>query len=261
MKPARPAITILIHRDGNVDSRSIRIPLWLFRTGVAVAAAVVVLILLSAILYLPIVAVAGRVPGLRSEIATLKEENAQIRRLVATVDSLESQYSKVRGMLGADLGPQSPTTSSVPMAPPIVVIGGPRDSSELQGSSLTRWPLSEMGYVTRGQLGAGDNATHSGVDIAVPVGTPVRVAGNGSVVEAARDPEYGLFVLVRHGDGWETRYAHLSRILVSAAKNLQAGEVLGLSGNSGRSSAPHLHFEVTERGQSIDPRRLLKEGQ
>lgn len=258
MKPARPAITLLIHRDGDVESRSIRLPLWLFRTGLGIATTILVLVILGAILYLPIVGVAARVPGLRSEIAALREENAQIRHLVETVDSLESQYSKVRGMLGADLGTRLPNTSSVPQAPTIVVTGG--GDSLTGGSVLTRWPLAELGYITRGQLGAGDNAAHAGIDVAVPIGTPVRVAGAGSVVEAARDQEYGLFVLVRHEEGIETRYAHLSRIVVTAGKSLRAGEVIGLSGNSGRSSAPHLHFEVTQRGQSIDPRMVLQEG-
>lgn len=259
MKQARPAITFLIHRDGDVDSRSIKIPLWLFRTGLGVAITILVLIILGAVLYLPIVGVAARVPGLRSEIAALREENAQIRRLVETVDSLESQYSKVRGMLGADMGTRLPNTSSVPQAPPILITGGTHDTIALGGGVLTRWPLAELGYITRGQLGAGDNA-HSGIDVAVPVGTPIRVAGAGSVVEASRDQEYGQFVLVRHEGGYETRYAHLSRILVTAGKNVLAGEVIGLSGNSGRSSAPHLHFEITQRGQSIDPRTLLQEG-
>jgi murein DD-endopeptidase MepM/ murein hydrolase activator NlpD len=259
MKQARPAITFLVHRDGDVDSRSIKIPLWLFRTGLGIGIAVLVLIILGAILYLPIVGVAARVPGLRSEIATLREENAQIRRLVATVDSLESQYSKVRGMLGADLGTRLPSTSTLPQAPPILVTGGIHDSMAGGGGVLIRWPLADPGYITRGQLGAGDNA-HSGIDIAVPMGTPVRVAGAGSVVEAARDQEYGLFVLVRHDGGYQTRYAHLSRILVTVGKTLSPGEVIGLSGNSGRSSAPHLHFEITQRGASIDPRTLLQEG-
>jgi murein DD-endopeptidase MepM/ murein hydrolase activator NlpD len=259
MKQARPAITFLVHRDGDVDSRSIKIPLWLFRTGLGIGIAVLVLIILGAILYLPIVGVAARVPGLRSEIATLREENAQIRRLVATVDSLESQYSKVRGMLGADLGTRLPSTSTLPQAPPILVTGGIHDSMAGGGGVLIRWPLADPGYITRGQLGAGDNA-HSGIDIAVPMGTPVRVAGAGSVVEAARDQEYGHFVLVRHDGGYQTRYAHLSRILVTVGKTLSPGEVIGLSGNSGRSSAPHLHFEITQRGASIDPRTLLQEG-
>ena len=162
-------------------------------------------------------------------------------------------------MLGADLGTRLPSTSSIPQAPAILITGGTHDTIMLGGGVLTRWPLAEMGYITRGQLGAGDNA-HSGIDLAVPMGTPIRVAGSGSVVEAARDQEYGLFVLVQHEGGYETRYAHLSRLLVTAGKNLLAGEVIGLSGNSGRSSAPHLHFEITQRGQSIDPRTLLQEG-
>lgn len=259
MKQAQPGITILIHRDGEVDSRSFRIPLWLYRTGIGAAAGVLLLVLLGAILYLPIVGVAGQVPGLRSEIASLREENAQIRRLVATVDSLESQYAKVRGMLGADVGTRIPASSTVPVAPAVTVAGGTVTSPT--DSVLRRWPLPGTGYITRGQLGAGDNATHAGMDIAVPVGTPVRVAGAGEVIEAGRDREYGLFVLVRHSNGYETRYAHLSRILAGAGNTLVAGEVIGLSGNSGRSSAPHLHFEITQRGQSIDPRMLFKEGQ
>jgi murein DD-endopeptidase MepM/ murein hydrolase activator NlpD len=257
MKSARPAITLLIHRDGEVDSRSVRIPLWLFRAGLVTGGVILALILLGAILYLPIVGVAAQVPGLRSEIASLRAENAQIRRLVETVDSLESQYSKVRGMLGADLGSRLPSHSSVPEAPTIIVGG---TAAVPTNPVLTRWPLDDPGYVTRGQLGAGDDAAHSGMDIAVPAGTPVRAAGAGSVVEAATDPEYGLFVLLGHSDGYETRYAHLSRLLVHAGQTMQAGEVVGLSGNSGRSSAPHLHFEIRQRGQSIDPRTLLTEG-
>jgi len=258
MKAPRPAITILVHRDGDVDSRSVRIPLWLFRTGLITAGVVLALVLLGAILYLPVVGVAAQVPGLRSEIASLRAENSQIRRLVATVDSLESQYSKVRGMLGANVGDRPASGTRVPEAPTIVV--QPPRTGVADTGVLHRWPLDERGYITRGQLGAGDNAGHSGMDIAVPVGTPVRAAGSGTVVEAVTDPEYGLFVLLRHEDGFETRYAHLSRVLVAAGKPVQAGDVVGLSGNSGRSSAPHLHFEIRQRGQSIDPRTLLKEG-
>jgi murein DD-endopeptidase MepM/ murein hydrolase activator NlpD len=259
MKQASPAITILVHRDGDVGSRSFRIPLWLFRTGLFAGGAILAILLLLAALYLPIVGLAAQVPGLRSEIVSLQAENAQIRRLVATVDTLESQFSKVRGMLGADLGDRLPGSSSVLQAPTILVSGSPAPSAP-STTVLYRWPLDDPGYITRGQLGAGDNPGHEGLDVAVPVGMPVRAAGSGSVAEAAHDPEYGLYVLVRHEEGYETRYAHLSRLVVSPGKLVKAGEVIGLSGNSGRSSAPHLHFEIKRGGQSIDPKTLLKEG-
>jgi murein DD-endopeptidase MepM/ murein hydrolase activator NlpD len=259
MKPARPAITILIHRDGAVQSRTIRIPLWAAKAGLIVSGIGLVAIVAGAALYLPILGVAAQVPGLKSQITGLRAENAQIRRLVTEVDSLESQYAKVRGMLGADIQDSGSNDSPIPQAPPIMVTASSAPESG-GGSVPNRWPLDEPGYITRGQLGAGDDATHSGLDIAIPVGSPVRAAGQGTVTEAATDVEYGMYVLLKHEQGYESRYAHLSRIIARAGQNVPAGEVIGLSGNSGRSSAPHLHFEIRRKGQSLDPLTLVKEG-
>src|SRR5215212_5666313 len=127
MKKDRPAVTIVVHRDGDVTSRSFRVPFWMVRGGLAAAGCLLIATLTGAILYLPIVGVAAQVPGLKSEIATLRGENAQIRRLVNTVDSLEAQYAKVRGMLGADRRDDSSAPSTPLIAPPIVVL--PNDAS------------------------------------------------------------------------------------------------------------------------------------
>jgi murein DD-endopeptidase MepM/ murein hydrolase activator NlpD len=69
-----------------------------------------------------------------------------------------------------------------------------------------------------------------------------------------------LFVLLTHGDGYETMYGHLSRVLVARGDRVRVGQVIALSGNSGRSTAPHLHFEVRRRGRSVDPLSLVREG-
>lgn len=79
------------------------------------------------------------------------------------------------------------------------------------------------------------------------------------VLQAGEDPEYGRFVLVEHPAGYQTLYGHLSRITVAAQQVVPAGEVVGLTGNTGRSSGPHLHFEVRLDGQPIDPRTIIKE--
>ena len=260
MRPARPAITVLIHRDGQVGSRSFRVPLWLVRTSLIAAGITLAAILAAAVIYVPILGVAAQVPGLRSEIAALRSENAQIRRLVTAVDSLESQYSKVRDMLGAGAADDSTVDRSVPRAPAILVSTSGLRNSSADPSIPSRWPFDETGYITRGQLGAGEDAAHAGLDIAVPVGTPVRSSGGGTVAEAADDREYGRYVLVKHEDGYETRYAHLERLLVVPGRVVRAGEVVGLSGNTGRSSAPHLHFEIRRKGEVIDPLTLIKEG-
>jgi murein DD-endopeptidase MepM/ murein hydrolase activator NlpD len=260
MRKDPPAVTILIHRDGDVDSLNFRVPLWIVRSGLVAAGILSLAIVVGAILYVPMLGVAAQVPGLKSEISTLRRENAQISRLVSTVDSLESQYSKVRGMLGADVGDTAEIAAPAVVAPPIIVLSRKDVWFSSDSTIPGRWPLDEPGYITRGQLGAGDDAGHSGLDIAIPEGSTVRASGEGTVSEAAQDHEYGLYVLVKHAEGYESRYAHLSRIIVNVGKMVQSGEVIGLSGNSGRSSAPHLHFEIRRKGQSIDPLTLVKEG-
>jgi murein DD-endopeptidase MepM/ murein hydrolase activator NlpD len=94
----------------------------------------------------------------------------------------------------------------------------------------------------------------------VPVGNLVRASGGAVVRQAGQDPEYGLFVLLEHPEDYQTMYGHLSRILVTPEATVASGEVIGLSGNSGRSTAPHLHFEIRQRGLSLDPATMVKEG-
>jgi len=88
----------------------------------------------------------------------------------------------------------------------------------------------------------------------------VRASGGGTVEEAVYDPSYGMFVLLCHASGYETMYGHASRLIVVEGDEVQAGQVIALSGNSGRSTAPHLHFEIRRDGKSIDPLTLVKEG-
>ncbi|HEY6222792.1 MAG TPA: M23 family metallopeptidase, partial [Gemmatimonadales bacterium] len=135
---------------------------------------------------------------------------------------------------------------------------------ELGPSPPRHWPLGDIdGFVTRGRVGEGDaqdGEAHEGIDIAAPIGTPIRASGGGSVEAAGADPAYGMFVLLRHPGGYETMYGHASRVLVREGDTVSAGVVIGLTGNSGRSTAPHLHFEVRRQGQSLDPLTLVKQG-
>ena len=107
---------------------------------------------------------------------------------------------------------------------------------------------------------AGRDEAHPGLDIAIPVGTQVRASGGATVNQLGDDPEYGLYVLLDHPEGYQTMYGHLSRTIVTGGQNVEAGEVIGLSGNSGRSTAPHLHFEIRQGGASLDPRTMVKQG-
>ena len=96
---------------------------------------------------------------------------------------------------------------------------------------------------------------HKGIDWATPVGTAVRASCGGTVVSAGWSSGYGYCITLRHPDGRQTRYAHLSKILVSAGQHVDQNERIALSGNTGRSTGPHLHFEIrnTASERAINP--------
>jgi murein DD-endopeptidase MepM/ murein hydrolase activator NlpD len=87
----------------------------------------------------------------------------------------------------------------------------------------------------------------------------VRAAGGGTVLQAGDQAEYGRFVLLEHPGGYQTMYGHLSRITVAMGQPVDARQVIGLSGNTGRSSAPHLHFEIRRGGELVNPGDMIKE--
>ncbi|HRH45263.1 MAG TPA: peptidoglycan DD-metalloendopeptidase family protein, partial [Pyrinomonadaceae bacterium] len=98
---------------------------------------------------------------------------------------------------------------------------------------------------------------HAGVDIAVPLGTPVSATGQGIVTFAGSRDGYGNMVIIQHPDGRESRYGHLSKILVSQGETIAAGQQIALSGSTGKSTGPHLHFEIRERGEVVNPFKIL----
>lgn len=106
----------------------------------------------------------------------------------------------------------------------------------------------------------GTAALHSGMDFRAPTGMPAKVTAPGVVVKAGWNGGYGRMVEVDHGNGFATRYGHLSKINVTVGKRLNAGDVIGKTGSSGRSTGPHLHYEIRHNGEAIDPLRFLRVG-
>jgi murein DD-endopeptidase MepM/ murein hydrolase activator NlpD len=99
--------------------------------------------------------------------------------------------------------------------------------------------------------------SHTGVDLALPVGTPVRSPYDGRVDHAGPLGQWGYAVLLDHGSGWSTLYAHLDRVAVRKGQRVAQGEILGWSGTSGISTGPHLHLELRWGGRPVDPAPLL----
>ena len=109
------------------------------------------------------------------------------------------------------------------------------------------------GYGMRNHPVIGGRRAHKGVDLAGPTGTPVYATADGLVSKAERFSSYGLFISLEHGADLQTRYAHLSRLNVASGQHVHKGDLIGYIGTTGRSTGPHLHYEVRVHGEAVNP--------
>ncbi len=123
------------------------------------------------------------------------------------------------------------------------------------------WPVAGFiasGFGMRRHPILGVVRMHAGIDIVAPTGTLVKAADGGQIIQAGYDHSYGYSIVVYHGGGFATWYAHLSRILVAVGQNVSRGEVIGLVGATGLATGPHLHFEVRINGAPQNPLGYLQ---
>ena len=104
----------------------------------------------------------------------------------------------------------------------------------------------------------GHKAFHEGLDFPANTGDPIYAAAGGIVSASEQTPDYGKIVKIDHGSGLETRYAHASKLLVKAGDRVEKGQKIAEVGNTGRSTGPHLHYEIRLNGNALDPRKYLK---
>ncbi|HWN17027.1 MAG TPA: M23 family metallopeptidase [Candidatus Dormibacteraeota bacterium] len=126
----------------------------------------------------------------------------------------------------------------------------------------SRWPVRgqvNSGYGSRTSPWLAKSEFHRGLDIGAPVGTPVKSPAPGTVVFAGVNAEYGQTLIIDHGNETKSLYGHLSRLSVAVSEKVQRGEVIALTGNTGRSSGPHLHYEIQVKGQAVNPTSYLWE--
>jgi murein DD-endopeptidase MepM/ murein hydrolase activator NlpD len=132
------------------------------------------------------------------------------------------------------------------------------DSSADLSSSIPNIPPVE-GWITRqfstDSMGVQDG--HQGLDFAAALGTPIRATASGTVEAIQNDKIFGLSVILRHDYGFMTKYSHCSKILVNENEKVRKGQTVALVGNTGRSTAPHLHYEIIKDGKNIDPSKHL----
>ncbi len=165
----------------------------------------------------------------RAALASIQEDRDET---LGEIDALERQSAALAAQIRAAQQPAA-TTTTLPA-----------------GSGQLAWPVS--GPVTSG-YGTRWGRMHEGVDIAVPEGTPVHAAAAGTVIYAGWMEGYGNLAVIDHGGSLSTAYAHNSSLLVGIGQTVAAGDTIALSGSTGHSTGPHVHFEVRLGGAAVDP--------
>ncbi len=151
-------------------------------------------------------------------------------------EKFKDYFARWEALDGGDASAPAPTSSvSVPSRMP------------LNNASLT----SKYGMRTHPVIGG--RRAHKGVDLAAPTGTPIYATADGIVSKAERFSSYGLYVSIEHGAQLQTRFAHMSRIAVANGAHVKKGDIIGYVGSTGRSTGPHLHYEVRIAGKAVNP--------
>jgi len=128
----------------------------------------------------------------------------------------------------------------------------------LPNASPVNAPFNSSSYGWRVDPFLGVRAFHEGLDFSADAGQPIKATAAGIVISAEVTPEYGNMVRISHGSGLETRYAHAAKLLVKEGDRIKKNQVVALVGNTGRSTGPHLHYEIRMNGESLDPRKYLQ---
>lgn len=249
--------TIVLVPGDTQRTRSLRVTPRALRVGAAlvVGAGLFLSVVLASWWYFA--ARTAGIPELQRELVRLQTDNARVEQLAQNLAALQSEYEKVRSMLGADVLASQLPVDVLPTGEP-----GSVDAGALTGLSPqipTSWPLATPGFVTQA-LEQAQEGGHPGIDIAAAQHTYIRASGSGVVLEAGSDSIYGLYVLIEHGNtGYRSMYGHASRLFVAPGDEVVKDQVIALSGNTGRSTAPHLHFEILQDGRPVDPFTLVQQ--
>lgn len=196
-------------------------------------------------------------------LSSLMEERQKVSRAIVVADSLGVEFGRLQDLEREIAGLRV-------LNDRILALAGihrplPEDTRETDRGARGPWTFSlpthapRIGVLSRGFRGQEQEDAHLGVDIPGPAGVPIRAAGGGIVERAELDPHYGNVLVIDHGDRVQSLYGHNEELFVQEGDSVWVGQSVARLGNTGRSSAPHLHFEVLVDGIAIDPAEFIKE--
>ena len=251
MRKAR-YVTVMLIPEGGEQRSGFRIRYWVLKAGGVVA----VLLVIAVALF---IFFSAKLMSRAATADTLQKENEELRRYQYKVTLLEQNLREARHVV-TRLTEMAGIDYTFPELPDDSVLFAQMD--EQTGAVVTRvegrdWSMPTglpiEGFVSQGFNIAGKSQYHPGIDIACAEGTPVLATAAGHVAFAAFDSTYGFMVVLQHNDTVQTIYGHNQKLLVQPGQDVLAGSRIALSGNTGVSTAPHLHYEVRINDQPINP--------
>jgi murein DD-endopeptidase MepM/ murein hydrolase activator NlpD len=206
--------------------------------------------------------------ALRNENKKLIEENKKLNFVRDKIEKIEVMGAYLQKMATMAGDPVKQAEQS-----PNLLVGGKEEAGLKRDTFEDVKEMKQKSEVTQGFLAAVPNIeptegwitrkfvvqqndteqVHSGVDFAATSGTLIRATARGIVEDVYKDTYFGLIVSIKHGYGFVTRYGHCQQVLVAQGDHVERGQTIALVGNTGRSSAPHLHYEVLKDGKTVDP--------
>jgi murein DD-endopeptidase MepM/ murein hydrolase activator NlpD len=247
----RKELSFFIASNYSTNSLRFSVPLWLARVLGAAACLLALLVVASLVMALAGSYRLGKLTYLERRNRQLEGEFAKVKALRQRLVEVEEQSRKMATMLGVDKSPAPVNWDSLPLdsqALPEWLKG------KVWGTQMVprMVPVEEYAVSQRAQ------DQHQAIDLAAAEGAPVRATADAVVEQRGEDRQYGRFLLLKHGQGYESYYGHLQDWNVDKGDTVQAGVTVGWVGTTGKSTAPHLHFEIRKDGQRIDPATVLK---
>lgn len=208
----------------------------------------------------------NQIDDLARESAAIKELLRQKAATTTTTAKPKATTTTAKPKPTTTAKPGTPTTKAVPTTKPVTTTSvkpaptptiAPPSGAPPFAFPLPGYPVVS-GFGMRTQPVTGIYQLHAGIDIWAPQGTPIRAAAAGTVVSAGVHNGYGNAVIIDHGGGWATVYAHQSQTAASVGQQVNKGDVIGFVGQTGLAAGPHLHFEIRVNGDPVDPLRYVK---
>lgn len=245
-------VTIMVVPDGTEVRRQYRIKAWVGKAAIALTGILLVAMVIFTITY-------GRVAARAAAADRLQEENERLLRYQHKVRLLEQNLTEARDIV-TRLASMAGIDFKFPDYPEDSAFFADLDTKPLatidrSGDGDPSWPsgMPARGFISQDFEIASSDRYHPGIDIACAEGTPVLATASGTVVRADFDTTYGYTLVLRHNDSVTTVYGHNSQLLVEYDQRVMVGSRIALSGNTGKSTAPHLHYEIRINDQPIDP--------